>query len=89
MNPPGTPNGITPRLDTNPQELNQLVAVDAIATWSALFLRATVLDDPIAFDFVLGGIGDQLDTNVEVVTQLPEDPLVPAPSFLPLPIDVV
>ena len=89
INPPETPDEIIPPIETNPQELNQLVAIDTIATWSAQFLRATVLDDPSAFDFVFGGTGDQLDNNVEVVTQLPEDPLASTSNVLPLPVDIV
>ncbi|MBE7383624.1 MAG: hypothetical protein F6J95_019670 [Leptolyngbya sp. SIO1E4] len=88
VNPPDTPDTISPVLESNAQELNQRVAIDTIATWSAQFLRATVLDDPIAFEFVFGGIGDQLDKNVEVVAQLPADPLAPTPSFLPLPTEM-
>lgn len=48
-------------------------AIDTIATWSSLFLRATVLDDETAFDFVFGGTGDELDSNVSVVSELPAD----------------
>ena len=75
-NPPDTPAEVPPIVpEPNSQTLSQEVALDTIATWSSLFLRATVLEDKAAFDFVFGGIGDDLDSNVSVITQLPSDPL--------------
>lgn len=75
-NPPDTPAEVPPiSSDSNAQNISQEVAIDTIATWSSLFLRATVLDDKAAFDFVFGGIGDELDNNVSVISQLPTDPL--------------
>ncbi|MEM8643157.1 MAG: SGNH/GDSL hydrolase family protein [Cyanobacteria bacterium P01_G01_bin.54] len=82
-NPPEVPDAISPPIENNAQRLNQTVAIDTIATWSAQFLRSTVLEDPIAFDFVFGGIGDSIDNNVEVVTQRPGDLLAPDSQFLP------
>ena len=76
LNPPDTPTEVPAiTADPNEQTISQEVAIDTIATWSSLFLRATVLDDPAAFDFVFGGIGDELDSNVSVISQLPADPL--------------
>ena len=63
--------------DPNSQIIPQEVAIDTIATWSAQFLRATVLDDEAAFDFVFGGTGDELDSNVSVISQLSPDLLTP------------
>lgn len=76
LNPPTTPAEVPPIIaDPNSQIIPQEVAIDTIATWSSLFLRATVLDDEAAFDFVFGGIGDNLDSNVSVISELPSDPL--------------
>ena len=83
VNPPETPPEVPPiALDREPQELPQLVAINEIATWSAQFLRATILDDDKAFDFVFAGTGDNLDRNVEVTAQLPMNPLMPTPCLL-------
>ena len=81
-NPPDTPAEVPPIVpDPNSQTISQQVAIDTIATWSSLFLRATVLDDEAAFDFVFGGIGDELDSNVSVISELPSDPLTPNLGF--------
>jgi predicted dienelactone hydrolase len=45
--------------------LEQNVATETIARWSALFLRGTVLNDTKAFDYVFN-TGDALDKNVNV-----------------------
>lgn len=45
--------------------LEQDVAIETIARWSALFLRGTVLNDKGAFDYVFN-TGDALDQNVSV-----------------------
>ena len=73
LNPPSTPEEV-PLITTepNPQTVSQKISIDTIATWSSLFLRATVLDDEAAFDFVFGG-GDELDSSVSVVSELPAD----------------
>ncbi|MDJ0569716.1 MAG: hypothetical protein QNJ53_11790 [Pleurocapsa sp. MO_192.B19] len=74
LNPPTTPAEVPPiTSEPNPQTIPQEVAIDTIATWSSLFLRATVLDDETAFDFVFGGTGDELDSNVVVTSELPPD----------------
>ena len=74
LNPPTTPAEVPLILDEpNPQTIPQEVAIDTIATWSSLFLRATILDDRSAFDFVFGGTGDELDDNVVVTSELPPD----------------
>ena len=73
LNPPTTPEAVPAIVpDPNPQEISQPIAIDAIATWSALFLRATVLEDNHAYDFVFG-TGDELDSNVSVISELPAD----------------
>lgn len=70
LNPPATPEEVPPIIpDTNPQEIAQPIAIDTIATWSALFLRATVLEDDRAYDFVFG-TGNELDSNVSVISEL-------------------
>ena len=77
LNPATTPPEVPPILDEpNLQTIPQEIAIDTIATWSSLFLRATVLDDQSAFDFVFGGTGDELDSNVSVISELPADILV-------------
>ncbi len=74
LNPATTPAEVPPILpEPNPQTIPQEVAIDTIATWSSLFLRATRLDDEAAFDFVFGGTGDELDSNVVVTSELPPD----------------
>ena len=73
LNPPATPGEVPPIIpETNPQEIPQAIAIDTIATWSALFLRATVLDDTEAYDFVFG-TGDELDNNVSVISEVSGD----------------
>lgn len=47
--------------------LEQDVAIETIADWSALFLRGTVLNDTEAFDYVFN-TGDALNKNVSVVS---------------------
>ena len=48
--------------------LEQEVATETNARWSALFLRATVLDDPDAYDYVFK-TGDAQDRNVTVISE--------------------
>ncbi|GAA6614812.1 alpha/beta hydrolase family protein [Scytonema sp. NUACC26] len=45
--------------------LNQDVAIETIARWSGLFLRASILNDKDAFNYVYF-TGDAVDTNVTV-----------------------
>jgi len=58
--------------------LEQDVATETIARWSALFLRGTVLNDTQAFDYVFN-TGDALSENVSVVREAKP---VPEPSFV-------
>ncbi len=54
--------------------INQDVAIETIARWSALFLRGTALNDKNALDYVFN-TGDALDQNVSVesvVKPIPE-----------------
>ncbi|MEM9926566.1 MAG: chlorophyllase, partial [Cyanobacteria bacterium P01_D01_bin.50] len=53
-----------PNIPTIPQD----VAVETVARWSGLFLRASVLDDKEAFDYVYS-TGDARDKNVTVISQ--------------------
>ncbi|MDJ0697963.1 MAG: hypothetical protein QNJ49_05735 [Mastigocoleus sp. MO_167.B18] len=48
--------------------LDQEIAVETIARWSGLFLRAHLLGDSGAFDYVYN-TGDTLDPNVDVISQ--------------------
>jgi dienelactone hydrolase len=54
-----------PLRDPSTPTLSQSVATETIARWSGLFLRAHVLQDPEALDYVYG-IGDGQDENVTV-----------------------
>lgn len=56
------------RSDSNTPTLDQDVAVETVARWSGLFLRASVLDDKDAIDYVYNK-GDDLDENVSVINQ--------------------
>jgi dienelactone hydrolase len=49
--------------------LDQATAIATISRWSGLFLRATMLGDRSAFNFVFGS-GDALDPNVSVMSQI-------------------
>jgi len=51
--------------------LEQSVATETIARWSALFLRANVLGDEQAFQYVFN-TGDALDPNVTTTAAVPE-----------------
>lgn len=63
-----TNNPAGPITDPNTPTIPQSVAVETVARWSGLFLRASVLDDKAAFDYVYD-TGDALDPNVSVVSQ--------------------
>jgi predicted dienelactone hydrolase len=67
----GITNVNNPIRDPNPPTLEQAVATETIARWSALFLRANVLNDPGAAEYVFGS-GDALDPNVTVTAAVPE-----------------
>ncbi|MEG4031049.1 MULTISPECIES: poly(ethylene terephthalate) hydrolase family protein [unclassified Microcoleus] len=60
-NPPGA------NLDRNTATLERSVGIETIARWSALFLRANMLKDRSAFDYIYSQ-GDALDPNVRVTT---------------------
>lgn len=62
-------NQDSPRDPTRPT-LNQAEATETIARWSALFLRAHLLNDQAAFDYVYK-TGDARDSNVSVTSELP------------------
>ncbi len=57
--------------EPNRPTLEQAVAIETIARWSALFLRATILDDADAFHYVFN-MGDTLDPNVTATAAVPE-----------------
>ena len=63
-----TNNPDGPRPDPSNPTIPQDVAVETVARWSGLFLRASVLDDKKAFDYVYS-TGDALDKNVKVTSQ--------------------
>ena len=54
--------------EPNRPTLDQEIAVETIARWSGLFLRAHLLGDSGAFDYVYN-TGDALDPNVDVISQ--------------------
>lgn len=61
------PDGSRP--DPSDPTIPQDIAIETVGRWSGLFLRASVLDDKQAFDYVYSS-GDALDKNVEVTSQL-------------------
>lgn len=63
-----TNNPIGARPDSNTPTIAQDVAVETVARWSALFLRASVLNDKEALNYVYS-TGDALDANVNVTSQ--------------------
>ncbi|MGB3653842.1 MAG: alpha/beta hydrolase [Rivularia sp. (in: cyanobacteria)] len=65
------PDGPIP--DSNTPTIPQDVAVETVARWSGLFLRASILDDKEAFNYVYS-TGDALDKNVKTsqVKSVPE-----------------
>ena len=65
------PDGPFP--DPNVPTIAQDVAVETVARWSGLFLRASVLDDREAFNYVYSN-GDALDKNVTVTSQVKSVP---------------
>jgi dienelactone hydrolase len=54
--------------EKNRPTLDQATATETIARWSGLFLRASMLNDVDAFNYVYG-TGDELDKNVRVISQ--------------------
>ncbi|UJB73040.1 hypothetical protein HRE53_30650 (plasmid) [Acaryochloris sp. 'Moss Beach'] len=82
-NPASTPADVPPIIqDPIAQTIPQHISIDTIGTWSALFLRATVLADPVAIDFVFSGAGDQIDTNVDVITDYSSNLFMPDQSSI-------
>jgi hypothetical protein len=65
------PDGPFP--DPNNPTIPQDVAVETVARWSGLFLRASVLNDKKAFDYVYS-TGDALDKNVTVTSEVKSVP---------------
>ena len=59
------PDGANP--DRNNPTLDRAVGIETIARWSALFLRANMLDDRVASDYIYSQ-GDALDPNVSVTS---------------------
>lgn len=57
--------------EPNRPTLEQAVATETIARWSALFLRANLLNDQGAFNYVFYS-GDNLDANVTTTAAVPE-----------------
>ncbi|MBW4593445.1 MAG: alpha/beta hydrolase [Brasilonema angustatum HA4187-MV1] len=72
-----TNNPTGPIPDPNIPTIPQDVAVETVARWSGFFLRASILDDKTAFDYVYS-TGDALDPNVSVISQVKP---VPEPSY--------
>ncbi len=68
------PVGANP--DPNTATLDRAVGIETIARWSALFLRANMLEDPVASNYIYSQ-GDALDPNVSVTSVV-----VPEPSSL-------
>ncbi|MBD1831053.1 alpha/beta hydrolase [Microcoleus vaginatus GB1-A2] len=73
------PAGANP--DRNPATLNRAVGIETIARWSALFLRANMLKDRAAFDYIYSQ-GDALDPNVRVTTVAVPEPSSNPPAAL-------
>lgn len=67
----GITNTDNPVRDPIRPTLEQWVATETIARWSALFLRANVLGDEQAFNYVFN-TGDALDPNVTTAAAVPE-----------------
>jgi dienelactone hydrolase len=59
------PDGAMP--DRNNSTLDRAVGIETIARWSGLFLRAHLLDDRVASDYIYSR-GDALDPNVSVTS---------------------
>lgn len=57
--------------DPNAPTLPQDVAIETIARWSGLFLRASLLNDKDAFNYIYS-TGDALDPNVRTISTVPE-----------------
>ncbi|MEH2375299.1 alpha/beta hydrolase family protein [Nostoc sp.] len=65
-NPPGS------LLDRNTPTIPQDIAIETLARWSGLFLRASILNDKDAFNYVYF-TGDATDPNITVISErIPE-----------------
>ncbi|NEZ55851.1 alpha/beta hydrolase family protein [Adonisia turfae] len=64
-------NEDNPLREPSRSTLDQAIATETIARWSALFLRAHLFEDEAAFEYVYS-TGDSLDQNVTVISQLPD-----------------
>ncbi len=71
-----TNNPSGPFPDRNTPTIPQDVAIETLARWSGLFLRASILDDKDAFNYVYF-TGDAGDANVTVISQTKP---IPEPS---------
>ncbi|BAZ36596.1 hypothetical protein NIES4101_25150 (plasmid) [Calothrix sp. NIES-4101] len=60
-------NPLGPVPDSNTPTIAQDVAVETVARWSGLFLRASILNDRDAFNYVYS-TGDNIDPNVTVMS---------------------
>ncbi|MDY7023288.1 MAG: chlorophyllase [Cyanobacteriota bacterium] len=69
----GITNENNPIRAVNDPTIEQEIATETIARWSGAFLRAYVLDDPEALEYI-NTFGDELDPNVTVtdVSKIPE-----------------
>jgi Chlorophyllase enzyme/PEP-CTERM motif len=67
----GAPAGEVP--DPIAQTLPQDVSIETTARWSALFLRANLLNDAAAFEYVFNS-GDRLDPNVSIAEAAVPEP---------------
>jgi dienelactone hydrolase len=79
INNVNNPAGANP--DRNTATLNRAVGIETIARWSALFLRANMLKDRAAFDYIHSQ-GDALDPNVRITTVAAPEPSSNLPSAL-------
>jgi dienelactone hydrolase len=74
----GITNADSPRDPVRP-ELEQAIATETIGRWSGAFLRAHVLNDVDAWNYLYTPLGDEADDNVKV-TAVPVPVPEPTPS---------
>lgn len=77
----GITNTDSPRDRVRPT-LEQAIATETIGRWSGAFLRAHVLNDSDAWDYVYTSLGDEADGNVEVTAVPVPEPSVSVGIFL-------
>ncbi|OUL27081.1 alpha/beta hydrolase [Nostoc sp. RF31YmG] len=63
-----TNNPTGARVDKNMPILDQNASIETIGRWSGLFLRATILNDKVALNYIYS-MGDSLDANVNAISQ--------------------